>query len=115
MTKLFDLVRILSRFGVQVYYSKRLTSSLHANRSCASSPTNYASVFLVFLSFYAPGTSIPTTLFQRVPVILFNKRFNKIAIQGTPQMAVEKEAISLSRVYSYDSKRTCRYSMCSPP
>ena len=28
-------------------------------------------------------------------------RFNKIAIQGTPQMAVDKEAISLSRVYSY--------------
>ena len=29
-------------------------------------------------------------------------RFNKIAIQGTPQMAVEEEAIiCLSRVYSY--------------
>ena len=29
-------------------------------------------------------------------------RFNKIAIQGTPQMAVDKEAlICLSRVYSY--------------
>ena len=27
-------------------------------------------------------------------------RFNKIAIQGTPQMAVDKEAICLSRVYS---------------
>ena len=34
--------------------------------------------------------------------------FNKIAIQGTPQMAVDKEAISLSRVYSY-------YSMCNLP
>ena len=42
-------------------------------------------------------------------------RFNKIAIQGTPQMAVDKEAISLSRVYSYDSKYTCPYSMCNPP
>ena len=31
-------------------------------------------------------------------------RFNKIAIHGAPQMAVEKEAISLSRVYSYYSK-----------
>ena len=32
----------------------------------------------------------------------FKKRFNKIAIQGTPQMAVDKEAIIfLSRVYSY--------------
>ena len=28
-------------------------------------------------------------------------RFNKIAIQGAPQMAVDKEAISLSRIYSY--------------
>ena len=42
-------------------------------------------------------------------------RFNKIAIQGTPQMAVDKEAISLSRVYSYDFRCTCRYSMCNPP
>ena len=32
-------------------------------------------------------------------------RFNKIAIQGTPQMAVDKEAICLSRVYSYYFKR----------
>ena len=31
-------------------------------------------------------------------------RFNKIATQGTPQMAVDKEANSLSRVYSYYSK-----------
>ncbi len=42
-------------------------------------------------------------------------RFNKIAIQGTPQMAVDKAAIRLSRVYSYDSKYTCPYSMCNPP
>ena len=31
-------------------------------------------------------------------------RFNKIATQGVPQMAVNKEANSLSRVYSYYSK-----------
>ena len=31
-------------------------------------------------------------------------RFNKIATQGAPQMAVDKEANSLSRVYSYYSK-----------
>ena len=42
-------------------------------------------------------------------------RLNKIAIQGTPQMAVDKEAISLSRVYSYDSKCTSPYSMCNLP
>ena len=34
----------------------------------------------------------------------FNKIFYKIAIQGAHQMAVDKEAISLSRVYSYYSK-----------
>ena len=32
------------------------------------------------------------------------RRFNKIATQGAPQMAVDKEANSLSRVYSYYSK-----------
>ena len=31
-------------------------------------------------------------------------RFNEIATQGAPQMAVDKEANSLSRVYSYYSK-----------
>ena len=31
-------------------------------------------------------------------------RFNKIATPGAPQMAVDKEANSLSRVYSYYSK-----------
>ena len=43
-----------------------------------------------------------TSPFMIKMVITFNKRFNKIAIQGTPQMAVHKEAIiCLSRVYSY--------------
>ena len=37
-------------------------------------------------------------------------RFNKIAIEGTHQMAVDKEAISLSIVYSYYSK--CNLSIC---
>ena len=32
--------------------------------------------FNVFLSFYAPGTSIPTTLFQRVPVLLFTRHIH---------------------------------------
>ena len=51
----------------------------------------------------------------RVRAQIYLTRFNKIAIQGTLQMAVDKEAISLSRVYSYDSRCTCRYSMCNPP
>ena len=46
---------------------------------------------------------------------VFLTRFNNIAIQGTHQMAVYKEAISLSRVYSYDYKCTFPYSMCNPP
>ena len=40
--------------------------------------------------------------------ILNLTRFNKIATQGAPQMAVDKEANSLSRVYSYDSKFNLR-------
>ena len=52
-----------------------------------------------------------------IVIIQYNDltRFNKISIQGTHQMAVDKEAIRLSRVYSYDSKYTCPYSMCNPP
>ena len=59
--------------------------------------------------------SISLTLAQSDSDSLHLTRFNKIAIQGTPQMAVDKEAISLSRVYSHDSKYTCPYSMCNPP
>ena len=39
---------------------------------------------------------------------VFLTRFNKIATQGAPQMAVDKEANSLSRVYSYYSKFNLR-------
>ena len=43
-------------------------------------------------------------------------RFNKIAIQVAPQMAVDKEAISLSRLYTNTILRvTCPYSMCNLP
>ena len=35
-------------------------------------------------------------------------RYNKIATQAAPQMAVDKEANSLSRVYSYYSKFNLR-------
>ncbi len=44
---------------------------------------------------------------------------NKIVIHGTPQMAVDKEAIfccnKLIESLLYDSKCTRRYSMCNPP
>ena len=50
------------------------------------------------------GLDNPSALGLKV----FLRRFNKTAIPGTPQMAVDKEAISLSRVYSY-------YSKCSLP
>ena len=36
-------------------------------------------------------------------------RFNKIAIQGTPQMAVDKEDICLSRVYRYSYYPKCNF------
>ena len=39
---------------------------------------------------------------------LYLTRFNKIATQGAPQMAVDKEDNSLSRVYSYYSKFNLR-------
>ena len=42
-------------------------------------------------------------------------RFNKIATQGAPQMAVDKEANSLSRSTLTILSLTCAYSMCSPP
>ena len=44
--------------------------------------------------FYNPS---PLSFFRDIALL-----FNKIAIQGTRQMTVDKEAISLSRVYSYD-------------
>ena len=48
-----------------------------------------------------------------LPDVMFDlKRFNKIAIQGAPQMAVDKEAISLSRVYSYYSKCNLPFFLC---
>ena len=43
-----------------------------------------------------------------VPGVSMSTRFNKIATQGAPQMAVDKEANSLSRVYSYYSKFNLR-------
>ena len=45
-----------------------------------------------------------TKLIPGLRYLRFNKRFNKLAIQGTHQMAVDKEAICLSRVYSYYPK-----------
>ena len=44
-------------------------------------------------------------------------RVSKIAIQGTHQMTVDKEAIIVSRVYSYEfeCRPTCPYAMRNPP
>ena len=55
------------------------------------------------------GTYLSVTIEDSVKKIIYNSlvdltRFNKIATQGAPQMAVDKEANSLSRVYSYYSK-----------
>ena len=43
--------------------------------------------------------------FHRLSIELDLTRFNKIVIQGTPQMAVDKETICLSRVYSYSNSK----------
>ena len=51
------------------------------------------------------GKDIPRNSGQQPKCSEDLTRFNKIAIQGTPQMVVDKEAIlCLSRVYSYYSK-----------
>ena len=51
---------------------------------------------------------VGTVLFQLKSSVIDLTRFNKIATQGAPQMAVDKEANSLSRVYSYYSKFNLR-------
>ena len=68
-------------------------------------------VYVVMFAMLCPGIiSIRISRRSRTSTFLFQTnaicltRFNKIAIQGAPQMAVDKEAISLSRVYSYYSK-----------
>ena len=63
--------------------------------------TNISDFFdtIISLTFY-PIITLPTRFSDR--------RFNKIATQGAPQMAVDKEANSLSRVYSYYSKFNLR-------
>ena len=73
----------------------------HPQHVCASK------VGLLSASDHFPVIMIRKCNYARVDtpsVITFNKRFNKSAIQGTPQMAVDKEAICLSRVYSYYPK-----------
>ena len=59
---------------------------------------------------YCFKVSLPTTvcfsgvaymiLYQTDQIIIFLTIFNQIAIQGTPQMAADNEAISLSRIHS---------------
>ena len=56
-----------------------------------------------FLRDAAEVISSPLTYIMNLSL-----RFNKIATQGAPQMAVDKEANSLSRVYSYYSKFNLR-------
>ena len=56
-------------------------------------------MFYYFKNIYFINVFLSANIFKYILT-----RFNKIAIQGAPQMAVDKEAISLSRVYSYYSK-----------
>ena len=71
---------------------------------------------LSMLALHVVTLSLLTPELQHVmPIVnpldsIHHPRFNKIAIQGTPQMAVDKEAICLSRVYSYYFK--CNLPLC---
>ena len=66
-TTLFQSVPvILSTRHIHPHHSVS-TCSCHSMNPAHPSPPL---CFNVFLSFYAPGKSIPTTLFQRVPVLL---------------------------------------------
>ncbi len=65
--------------------------------------TVYRHVVLV-ISYYCAPEFIIEGIFSLQDLT----RFNKIATQGAPQMAVDKEANSLSRVYSYYSKFNLR-------
>ena len=54
---------------------------------------------------YPPAVTQHSVMMKQLNCVTDLTRFNKIAIQGTPQMAVDKEArICLSRVYSYYCK-----------
>ena len=59
-------------------------------------------------------TSLALMHIHRDVPVSFLTRFNKIATQGAPQMAVDKEANSLSRVYSYYSKFNLRLFYVKP-
>ncbi len=71
----------------------------------ASPPTAATTYFLQNMTLSVSRTFSTTTKYSDQFVFIFPcrynlTRFNKIATQGAPQMAVDKEANSLSRVYS---------------
>ena len=86
-----------------------------SNFTCLNFVKKYIYIYQgLYFRYIVPTFSCPY-FFSRHPIgkgMVFDRidltRFNKIAIQGTHQMAVDKEAICLSRVYSY-------YFMCNPP
>ena len=70
----------------------------------------HINVFLPFLRVISKDTT-SAQLSRHLDIsgrYLCLTRFNKIATKGAPQMAVDKEANSLSRVYSYYSKFNLR-------
>ena len=60
--------------------------------------SNILSLFIIYLKHRLANLCLIRVL----------TRFNKIVTQGAPQMAVDKEANSLLRVYSYYSKFNLR-------
>ena len=67
-------------------------------------------IYVIAFMFGVTGkkTLAPTIVLVTKHARIFLTRFNKNATQGAPQMAVDKEANSLSRVYSYYSKFNLR-------
>ena len=105
-------VHVRHRFPVSAHVRRRLEKLRHlASVRLTCMIRLVSSIFIKhctlppsFPLFLSISPSHSHSLSPSIPLsrVLCLTRFNKIAIQGTPQMAVDKEAIiCLSRVYSY--------------
>ena len=97
--------RQLPQIPIQAQHTNRDRGKLASFVVYLDSASSYEELLQVKLSTLHLGVlRILAIKLNKSVKIVFLTRFNKIAIQGTPQMAVDKEAICLSRVYSYYPK-----------
>ena len=89
--------RLISKYAVLLSNSSELLRETTINVS------DILLLFLIFILICIFSGYFQSIVFFIEQLQLLT-RFNKIATQGAPQMAVDKEANSLSRVYSYYSK-----------